>query len=54
VFVARPILWPPWGRAREYDWSPPEHLVGNAYLIAALTVSVWTFVALTRTAEEKT
>ena len=39
VFVARPIVWPPWGQGREYAWSPPEHLVGNAYLLAALALS---------------
>jgi alpha-1,2-mannosyltransferase len=44
VFVARPIVWPPYGRGREYDWSPAEHLVGNAYLLAALALSVWAAV----------
>ena len=39
VFVARPILWPPWGQGREYAWSPLDHVVGNAYLLAALTLS---------------
>ena len=41
VFVARPILWPPWGGRREYAWGPVEHLVGNAYLLAALAVCGW-------------
>lgn len=41
VFVTRPILWPPWGVGREYDWSAPEHLVGNAYLLAALALAAW-------------
>ena len=41
VFVVRPILWPPWSQGREYGWSPPEHLVGNSYLLAALALSVW-------------
>ena len=36
VFVARPYVWPPWGQRREYGWSPPDHVVGNAYLLAAL------------------
>ena len=48
VFVARPILWPPWGRGREYGWSPLEHLVGNAYLLAALAFSLWAALALHR------
>jgi len=46
VFVARPVLWPPWGQRREYAWGPYEHLVGNAYLLAALALSVWATVAL--------
>lgn len=41
VFVARPILWPPWGEGRELEWSAPEHLVGNAYLLAALALAAW-------------
>ena len=41
VFVTRPILWPPWGEGREYGWSPLEHVVGNAYLLAALVVTAW-------------
>ncbi len=48
VFVARPIVWPPYGRGREYGWSPAEHLVGNAYLLAALALSVWAGVTLKR------
>lgn len=47
VFVARPILWPPWGGRREYAWGPVEHLVGNAYLLAALAVCVWAALPLT-------
>jgi alpha-1,2-mannosyltransferase len=46
VFVARPVVWPPYGRGREYAWSPPEHLVGHAYLLAALALSVWAALAL--------
>ena len=41
VFVARPIVWPPYSHDREFEWSPVDHLVGNAYLLAALTLSVW-------------
>lgn len=50
VFVARPILWPPWGEDRELDWGPLDHLVGNAYLLAALAVTVVSTVALNPTA----
>jgi alpha-1,2-mannosyltransferase len=38
VFVARPVLWPPWADGREYDWRWWEHLYGNAYVLAALVV----------------
>ena len=48
VFVARPIVWPPYGQGREYGWSPLEHLVGNAYLLAALAFSVWAAATLYR------
>lgn len=41
VFVARPILWPPWGDGREYGWSPLDHLLGNSYLIAVLALCTW-------------
>jgi alpha-1,2-mannosyltransferase len=50
VFVARPILWPPWGQYREYGWSWADHVVGNAYLIAALAIAAWAAVALARSA----
>jgi alpha-1,2-mannosyltransferase len=46
VFVARPFVWPPYGQGREYAWSPPDHLVGNAYLLAALALSGWAAAAL--------
>jgi alpha-1,2-mannosyltransferase len=39
VFVARPILWPPWGERREYDWSALDHVIGNAYVLAAVAVA---------------
>jgi alpha-1,2-mannosyltransferase len=48
VFVSRPVLWPPWGQHREYAWEPLDHLVGNAYLLAALALSVWAAVAFHR------
>jgi len=41
VFVARPIVWPPYSHDREFGWSPVEHLVGNTYLLAALALAVW-------------
>lgn len=40
VFVTRPMLWPPWGEDREFEWSAAEQLVGNAYLLAALGLAV--------------
>ena len=46
VFVARPIVWPPWGQGRELDWRWFEHLVGNAYGLAALAVGIWAGLAL--------
>ncbi|WP_436700161.1 glycosyltransferase 87 family protein [Nocardioides sp. BYT-33-1] len=48
VFVARPIVWPPWAAGREYDWRWFEHLPGDAYLLAALTVAVGAALALNR------
>ena len=48
VFVARPVVWPPWGRDREFGWSPLDHVVGNAYLLAGLGVSGWAAVTLNR------
>jgi len=48
VFVARPVVWPPYSSGREYGWSLPEHLVGNAYLLAALAFSVWAAATLSR------
>ena len=41
VFVTRPILWPPWGQGRELEWGATEHVVGNAYLLAALALAAW-------------
>jgi alpha-1,2-mannosyltransferase len=48
VFVSRPILWPPWGQGREYDWGPLDHVVGNAYLLAALAFAAWAAAVLVR------
>jgi len=41
VFVARPILWPPWGERREYGWHWYDHLDGNAYVLATLALIGW-------------
>jgi alpha-1,2-mannosyltransferase len=41
VFVARPIVWPPWGQKREYHWLWYEHIDGNAYVLAALILVGW-------------
>jgi alpha-1,2-mannosyltransferase len=46
VFVARPVLWPPWGHHRELDWSALDHVIGNAYLLAAVAVTGWAAVRL--------
>jgi alpha-1,2-mannosyltransferase len=46
VFVTRPILWPPWGAHREDDWSVLDHLVGNAYVLAAVALAGWAALAL--------
>jgi alpha-1,2-mannosyltransferase len=48
IFVARPIVWPPYGQHREFGWSPLQHVVGNAYLVTALVLCVWATVALRR------
>jgi alpha-1,2-mannosyltransferase len=41
VFVARPMLWPPWGEKREYGWRWYDQLDGNAYVIAAVILAGW-------------
>jgi alpha-1,2-mannosyltransferase len=41
VFVTRPMLWLPWGEKREYVWPWYDHVPGNAYLLAALTLTAW-------------
>lgn len=48
VFVTRPIVWPPWAEGREYDWLWFEHLPGNAYLLAALALTIAAARALNR------
>lgn len=44
VFLFRPFVWPPWGDRREYRWGPIDHLVGNAYVLAALALTLWVAV----------
>ena len=39
--MARPIVWPGYGRNREYSWGLIDHLVGNAYLLAAFALCIW-------------
>ncbi|MBB4742146.1 alpha-1,2-mannosyltransferase [Actinoplanes octamycinicus] len=51
TFLTRPFVWPPWGQRREYEWAPIEHLPGNAYLLAALILTLWTAVRLGRPAK---
>jgi alpha-1,2-mannosyltransferase len=48
VFVARPIVWPPYSQDREFGWGPADHLVGNAYLLAALVLCAWAAATLPR------
>lgn len=53
LFVTRPILWPPWGEGREYAWQAPDHLVGNAYLLAALALGLGAAAALRRPSRQR-
>jgi alpha-1,2-mannosyltransferase len=48
VFVARPIVWPGYGEHREYSWGPVDHLVGNAYLLAAFALCIWAVIFASR------
>jgi len=41
AFVARPILWPPWGEKREYGWHWYDQLDGNAYVLATVVLVGW-------------
>ena len=53
VFVARPILWPPWGQGREHAWEVVDHLVGNAYVLASVLLVVWAVRAALRSSTGK-
>ena len=48
VFVARPFTWLPWGQGREHDWRWFEQVPGNAYLLAALALTIVAARALNR------
>jgi alpha-1,2-mannosyltransferase len=48
VFVARPLLWPPWGGGRELGWTPWEHVLGDSYVLAALVLVSVSAVATRR------
>lgn len=48
VFVARPIWWVPNTDKREYAWGPIDHLVGNAYVLAATALAGWAAVTIVR------
>jgi alpha-1,2-mannosyltransferase len=50
MFVSRMFVWPPWRHGREYSWGPIDHVLGNAYLIAAFALCVWAIVLLSRRA----
>lgn len=49
VFVAGPIWWPPHRDHREYAWGPLDHVVGNAYVLAALALAFGAGAALAAT-----
>ena len=48
VFVARPVVWPPYGRQVEYTWGPLDHLAGTGYLLAALALTLGAAVTAPR------
>jgi alpha-1,2-mannosyltransferase len=48
VFVVHPYTWPPWEQSREYGWSPIDHVLGNAYLLAALALAMCAAARLSR------
>jgi alpha-1,2-mannosyltransferase len=49
VFASGCIFWPPHALGREVLWTPSDHVVGNAYLLATLAVTAYAWhVAATR------
>lgn len=46
VFCSACIWWPPHRDNTELAWTPAEHLVGNAYLLAALVVTAYVALAV--------
>jgi alpha-1,2-mannosyltransferase len=52
VFVARPVLWPPWGERRELTWGFLDHVAGDAYVLAAVGIAVWAAVRLAHESAE--
>jgi len=48
LFASCSIWWPPHRDDTELGWTPAEHLVGNAYLIAALLLAAYVAVLAVR------
>jgi len=48
LFASCSIWWPPHRDNTELAWSPGQHLVGNAYLIAALLLTAYVLVVAVR------
>lgn len=48
LFTSACIWWPPHREDRELAWGLPEHLVGDAYVWAALLVGGWAAVTYVR------
>ncbi|GAB2602715.1 membrane protein [Paractinoplanes abujensis] len=48
LFASRMFVWVPWRHREVYGWGPAEHLLGNAYLLATLSLCLWAVVVLTR------
>ena len=46
--MSRLFVWPPWRYRHEYEWGPIEHILGNAYVLAAFALCVWGTVTLFR------
>lgn len=50
LFVSGCVWWPPHRHDLEMGWGPAEHLIGDAYVWAALLVGGWAAVRLLRPA----